>query len=586
MYTQYFGFKERPFKLVPNPAFLFLSRNHEEALAHLAYAASQGDGFVEITGEVGTGKTTLCRAFLENLESNTQAAYIFNPKLDAVQLLKAINDEFGIPSTADNTKDLIDTLNLFLMEKIKEGQSVILIIDEAQNLSYGVLEQLRLISNLEITTRKLIQIVLVGQPELGEMLDSFELRQLSQRINLSCHLVPLSYAEMGSYIRHRIQIASQRPGVKFSTAALRRIYHYSKGVPRMINIACDRALLTAYSLNRKKITRAVAGTAIDELTTRGGRISMPPGWLTMAFSACVGICLTLLVLFSYSMIKSNELFDFINSKFVVFRNQSEPVKVLPNKGELQINPVNESEQVLKPDQRDERLGLADFLIQLDSEHSRKAAMAEVADLWGERGGDDTDEIDAAISFSSYFSRLNNMQIQRIQGDLQMLYKLNLPAILELYPPSASETTVYLMLAAMDASQVMFNSGNGKESFWISNKELQACWRGVAYLPWKDFFRFSDNISTDASKEDLILLKKILKLIGFKGLDPVPTYDPATKAVVEELQAVNGILVDGVVGSMTKIILYNRVEGLNIPHIHYDNQIHGFRDLSDQGGIDD
>ncbi|MBN1107069.1 MAG: AAA family ATPase, partial [Deltaproteobacteria bacterium] len=181
MYKNFFGFKERPFQLVPNPAYLFLSRSHEEAMAHLTYALSQGDGFVEMTGEVGTGKTTLCRAFLENLDQNTDAAYIFNPKLDSLQLLKAINDEFGISSEGDNIKDLIDRLNAFLLRRKAEGKKVILVIDEAQNLSADVLEQLRLLSNLETTTSKLLQIVLVGQPELGEMLDSQELRQLGQR---------------------------------------------------------------------------------------------------------------------------------------------------------------------------------------------------------------------------------------------------------------------------------------------------------------------------------------------------------------------------------------------------------------------
>ncbi len=172
MYNSFYGFKERPFQLVPNPAYLYLSRSHEEAMAHLVYAISQGDGFVEITGEVGTGKTTLCRAVLENLDEHTEAAYIFNPKLDSLQLLKAINDEFGVASSGSSVKDLIDVLNAFLIKKKMEGTKVVLIIDEAQNLNKDVLEQLRLLSNLETTTSKLIQIILVGQPELGEMLDS------------------------------------------------------------------------------------------------------------------------------------------------------------------------------------------------------------------------------------------------------------------------------------------------------------------------------------------------------------------------------------------------------------------------------
>ena len=258
MYTSFFGLKERPFKLVPDPAYLFLSRSHEEALAHLSYAISQGDGFVEITGEVGTGKTTLCRVFLANLDQDTEAAYIFNPILNSIQLLKSINDEFGINSEADNTKELIDILNAFLMEKKSQGKKVILLIDEAQNLSREVLEQLRLLSNLETDIYKLIQIILVGQPELGEMLDSYELRQLGQRITLSCHLFPLTYKETKGYIQHRINIATQKTGIRFSRAAFRFIYRYSGGIPRLINITCDRALLTAFGVGRHKITGNIA----------------------------------------------------------------------------------------------------------------------------------------------------------------------------------------------------------------------------------------------------------------------------------------------------------------------------------------
>ena len=219
MYKNFFSFRERPFKLVPNPAYLFLSKSHEEVLAHLTYAVIQGDGFVEITGEVGAGKTTLCRAFLENLDNNTKAAYVFNPNLNSIQLLKAINDEFGIASDADNTKDLIDRLNSFLIAKKAQGKNVILIIDEAQNLTTEVLEQLRLLSNLETSRGKLLQIILVGQPELGEKLDSHELRQLDQRITLKCQLVPLTYKEVQGYIQHRINIASRKAGIQFTGAA-------------------------------------------------------------------------------------------------------------------------------------------------------------------------------------------------------------------------------------------------------------------------------------------------------------------------------------------------------------------------------
>lgn len=310
MYKNFFGFKERPFQLVPNPAYLFLSRSHEEAIAHLSYAVSQGDGFVELTGEVGTGKTTLCRAFLENLDENTEAAYIFNPKLDAIQLLKTINDEFGIRSDGDNIKDLIDTLNAFLMEKKSEGRKVILVIDEAQNLSKEVLEQLRLLSNLETTTSKLLQIILVGQPELGEMLDSQDLRQLGQRITLSCHLNPLTFKETREYVRHRIHVASQKTAVKFTWPALGAIYKYSGGIPRLINIACDRALLTAFGLNQKKITGSIARASVRELAGRGDvkRFSLQYGRKGALFIALLCLAVFLVILYRPGDVNINSLF--------------------------------------------------------------------------------------------------------------------------------------------------------------------------------------------------------------------------------------------------------------------------------------
>ena len=236
MYNEFFGFKEKPFSLVPNPAYLFLSKTHEEAMAHLVYALSQGEGFAEITGEVGTGKTTLCRALLENLDENTESAYIFNPKLDSIQLIKAINDEFGIPSDADNIKDLTDTLNSFLIEKKADGKDIVLLIDEAQNLSREVLEQLRLLSNLETSQYKLLQIILIGQPELKGMLESHDLRQLRQRITLSCHLNPLTFRETKEYIIHRLKTAALNHVTDFAPGAIP--IWFDPAEPQMVPIVC------------------------------------------------------------------------------------------------------------------------------------------------------------------------------------------------------------------------------------------------------------------------------------------------------------------------------------------------------------
>ena len=316
MYKNFFGFNERPFKLVPNPAYLFLSRSHEEALAHLTYAVIQGEGFMEITGEVGTGKTTLCRTFLEHLDNDTKAAYIFNPNLDSVELLKAINDEFGIPSDADNTKDLIDNLNAFLIEQKTRGKSTILLIDEAQNLTNEVLEQLRLLSNLETAKHKLLHIILVGQPELKEKLDSHELRQLRQRISLSCRLIPLSFKDVRNYIQHRIDVASGKPEIQFDDAAYRSIYNYSKGIPRLINIVCDRALLTAFGLDQKEITQNIVRASIKELTDKSAinKNSFNKRKKAILFFSILSLILFMIIYYHPGLLRVNTTFNSPETK--------------------------------------------------------------------------------------------------------------------------------------------------------------------------------------------------------------------------------------------------------------------------------
>jgi len=270
MYIEFFGFKENPFMLAPNPAYLFLGKSHEEALAHLVYAVSEGEGFVSLIGKRGVGKTTMCRAFIERRDENIEVAYIFKPELSPEELLKKINSEFSISDATDDVKELIDALNSFLMQKKVEGKKVVLFIDDAQNLKEDALEQVRLLSNLETTRDKLLQIVLVGKPRLADMLGSHALRQIGQRVSVSYHINPLTYEETCAYIYHRMSIASQGMRVQFEASALKRIYKFSSGIPRMINIACDKSLFSAYRLNHKHITGEIAKTAILDLTGRSG----------------------------------------------------------------------------------------------------------------------------------------------------------------------------------------------------------------------------------------------------------------------------------------------------------------------------
>jgi general secretion pathway protein A len=603
MYKNFFGFNERPFKLVPDPAYLFLSKTHEKALAHLTYAVIQGEGFVEITGEVGTGKTTLCRAFLENLDETTQAAYIFNPKLNSIQLLKAINDEFGIRSDADTSKDLIDTLNVFLIEEKAKGKNVILIIDEAQNLSNEVLEQLRLLSNLETTRHKLLQIILVGQPELSETLDSRELRQLGQRIALSCQLIPLSFKELIEYIHHRISIASRYPGVTFTRSAYQLIYKYSRGIPRLINIVADRSLLIAYTLEKDKITGRMVKTAIRELAGRGDVKRYTPLMRKRAIVFSSLLCLTLLIGILYRPGILNVISRFnlpaINKQNTLNEEKDpEPVSIINqvlSKDAMEVkNPkpvqtenlepiqtagpeltaIKDPEPSVKPLETitpdsavDLQPSLVDFMGTTNSTSSRRTALKAAIALWNKESEIKTylDGIENDHDFFRIAAKQNGFMIRRIQGSISLIKRIDLPAILELYPLKES-SPVYLTISKMNNDKITLRGGNQGNSVKVDPGDLNTHWSGIAYFLWKDFLSLTGTIPITSSKDSVITLKMLLKDIGFKEIEISQFYDERTKEAVRKIQQKYGINVDGVVGSTTKIVLYNEKNYKDLPHI--------------------
>jgi general secretion pathway protein A len=270
MYASFFGLKQDPFSIAPDPRYLYMSERHREALAHLLYGLGGGGGFVLLSGEIGTGKTTVCRCFLEQIPDNCNVAYIFNPKLTAHELLRTVCDEFGIAHTSqgpggETIKDCIDPLNAYLLAAHAAGRHSVLIIDEAQNLSAEVLEQLRLLTNLETNERKLLQIVLIGQPELRRMLARPELEQLAQRVIARFHLDALSADETAQYIGHRLAVSGRTGPLPFDARAMQRIHQLSRGVPRRINLLCDRALLGAYAHGQAVVGRPVVDKAASEV---------------------------------------------------------------------------------------------------------------------------------------------------------------------------------------------------------------------------------------------------------------------------------------------------------------------------------
>lgn len=265
MYCSFYGLKENPFNITPDPSFLFLSERHQEALSALIFGITSKKGFIEITGEVGAGKTTLCRSLLNRLDRSVKTALILNPHLSDLQMLRTIVQDFGVSAKGANKKDLFDALNRFLLDEQSLGHHVVLIIDEAQNLRPGLLEQIRILSNLETDKEKLLQIVLVGQPELRDLLARPELRQLRQRISVRYHLTPLNDREAEAYIGHRLKVAQAPETLKFSKEAIACVFKYSKGIPRLINIVCDKALLAGYVAQTFDISVDLVQQAIDEL---------------------------------------------------------------------------------------------------------------------------------------------------------------------------------------------------------------------------------------------------------------------------------------------------------------------------------
>jgi general secretion pathway protein A len=291
MFLPYFNFKENPFNLTIDPAYLYLGHHHEEANAHLTYAVSEGEGFIVITGDRGVGKTTICRNFLEGLGTNVEAAYIDRSTSNPKKLLLYINAEFKIHTETEGIKDLADSLNAFLMQKKIDGKKVAVFIDDAHKLNSDVLEQVRLISNLETSEEKLLQLILIGEPKLSEMLNSNELRQIGQRVSVSYCMGPLSHDETVGYVHHRLTIASKGPPIRFDPKAVRRIYKHSRGIPRNINIVCHQALEIAYRRKLRYIDTNLAKAAIHYLRARAENARPKSRKLWLAGSIAVLFCL-------------------------------------------------------------------------------------------------------------------------------------------------------------------------------------------------------------------------------------------------------------------------------------------------------
>jgi len=568
MYNGFFNFREKPFKLVPNPEFLFLGKSHEEALAHLTYATSQGDGFVEIIGEIGTGKTTLCRVFLEDLNKDIEAAFIFNSKLDSVQLIKAIHTELSIDCEATDPANLTNSLNQFLLKKKAIGKSVILLIDEAQNLGQETLEQLRLLSNLETTRSKLLQIILVGQPELGEILDSYKMRQLKQRINLTCHILPLTLKETRDYIEHRVNVASRKPQALFTHPAKNDIYKYSRGIPRLINIACDRSLLAAYSLNQKKVTPSIVKLAIRELNTRIVVQTRPNFFINKTTITVFSLIFIAILLATF--------FNGIPSKWIPWississDNNTETKAEIPEIPPKYLIPVVTvpppiilkeplpSKPVIRPILSIEKADVKTILSNVYDTATRENGMAHILSLWGSQFSIQFDPLIKQIESDPYFFRMaarqNNLQLLHIKEGLNLIEKFNLPAILKFALPNHPEKNYLVLVKITPDNEYVIFPGNANKEAQVAPDDLMNFLTGDIYVVWKNIFGYAGTISETSSKASVVSLKLLLRQIGFTSIDLTPVYDDQVKKAVKQIQAKHGLVEDGLVGNMTKIIL--------------------------------
>jgi len=537
MYEDFFGFREKPFNLTPDPKFLYLSAKHNEAFAHLEFGLQQRGGFMVVTGEVGTGKTTLCRYFLERLDDDTVSAFILYPALGTTELLRSVNKDLGIPADGDTHKELIDALHEFLLESRRDGKNIVLLIDEAQNLSRDVLEQVRLISNLETDTEKLIQIVLIGQSELNDMLAQDDLRQLAQRVTARYHLTPLPPRDLTQYIRHRLAVAGGIGKVDFTAGALRVVHRYSGGIPRLINLVCDRSLLAAFVLEKNEITASLVRRAIKDLSVAEPRPWYRRfGWRSRLVAASAAV---VVVALSLSRVAG---WSFEPARMWSSVSADVPAAVAPSGMSLE--------------QLTEHFELR--LVTLSEELSRRAASAVLLERWGIRLGGGLAAISALEDMPSLAERAA-LQYSELDTSFDQLRALNVPAVLEVSHPSR-DRILYVTLTGLedDDAVVYFAPGDFYELPIVVVKKF---WTGRARVFWRDF----DELESADIPSRLVWARGRLKKMGLldEGADSEAV---ELQNALQKLQKQVFLEPTGSVGHETRLALYSLGGDYRMPYL--------------------
>lgn len=534
MYTGYFGLSEPPFSLTPDPRYLFMSERHREGLAHLLYGVQQPGGFVQLTGEVGSGKTTLSRCLVRQLPPETDVALILNPRLTALELLASVCDELGIqyPAGTASIKVLIDALNRHLLEAHARKRKTVLIIDEAQNLDIDVLEQIRLLTNLETSQQKLLQIILIGQPELLALLKRKGLRQLAQRITARYHLLPLSRPETASYIRHRLFIAGRREAI-FTPGAMRCVYRLSGGVPRLINAICDRALLGAYALDKRRVTVAMVRHAGREALglipwTRRFRASWIAGMVVMLALALGGA--VLLTRDSTSARRDPQ------PAIAAHENQAapEPSPALAKKSE-----TAESSLPAPTAQR---------LVPLLAEPSHGLLSASFSDLFARWG------VEASLrpgELGCKAAERKGFQCLFLSGGWPALRRYAVPAILQLNLPGGVPKRATLVALSDETATLAI----GGREYGFPLQEIEQIWDGSFIALWRPPFPVR-NLAPGTRGAEVAWVRRALDTIEKKAPEGMVSdlYDDDLQRRVLAFQREHSLTVDGLAGRETLVRL--------------------------------
>jgi general secretion pathway protein A len=535
MYTSFFGLNEKPFSITPDPRYLFMSERHGEALAHLVYGVTESGGFMQLTGEVGTGKTTLVRTLLLNrMPANADVAVVLNPQLSAREFLITICEELGIAVPADRSsiKALIDTLNHHLLDAHSDGRRTILVVDEAQNLAPDVLEEVRLLTNLETAKQKLLQIVLIGQPELRDLLARNDLRQLAQRVTGRYHLEPLSRDETAQYVDHRLKVAGAL-GEVFDAGAKREVFRLSQGVPRLINVICDRALLGAYTVESRRVNRRMVRRAAIEITGKTEKATWPR-WAIPAIG--MGAAVVIVAGFLQAFDERRNLID---------------ASIDPPVAEVSPEPVPEPAAIVVEtadiieDEGDPEVSL-DAQLRMASElTSSESALMTLLDLWGvdyQRGQRGCTQA-AAEGYECLFQR----------GSWSGLKQFDRPAILTLVDGRGAVHDVVLL--AVNGAIIELSIGGVVVTHTL--EEVTDMWFGEFLLLWRPPNGSSEALGPGSSGPGVAWLRQSLAAIDIRyqtAASAPDVFDENLAEMVRLFQRDNRLDVDGLAGHQTQIII--------------------------------